>query len=175
VTLTLQLLPPAAGRALFAARRALLVPMIAVASLLSACGTESTAPSTPSNPALETFNSTLGVNIATMTRRSDNLYVQDLVVGTGADANSGRTIRVTYSGWLVNGSRFDSNVGGPAFSFTLGIGQVIAGWDQGVVGMKVGGKRKLVIGSALGYGSRGSGSIPANATLVFDVEVLGVQ
>jgi FKBP-type peptidyl-prolyl cis-trans isomerase FkpA len=175
VTFTLQLVPPAAGRALCAARRALFAPMIAVTVLLSACGTDSTAPSTPSNPALETFNSTLGVNIAAMTKRSDDLYIQDLVVGTGADATAGRTIRVTYSGWLVNGSRFDSNVGGPAFSFRLGFGQVIAGWDQGVVGMKVGGKRKLVIGSALGYGSQGAGSIPANATLVFDVEVLGVQ
>ncbi len=175
MTLTLPFFPTAAGRARSGARRALLIPIIAVATLLSACGSESTAPSTPSNPALETFNSTLGVNIATMTRRSDNLYVQDLVIGTGADANSGRTIRVTYTGWLVNGNRFDSNVGGAAFSFTLGIGQVIPGWDQGVAGMKVGGKRKLVIGSVLGYGSRGSGSIPANATLVFDVEVLGVQ
>ncbi len=172
---TLRFLPSAAGRALSGARRALLVPIIAASTLLSACGSESTAPGAPSNPALETFNSALGVNIATMTKRSDNLYVQDLVVGTGADASSGRTIRVTYSGWLVNGSRFDSNVGGPAFTFTLGIGQVIAGWDQGVVGMKVGGKRRLVIGSALGYGSRGSGPIPANATLVFDVDVLGVQ
>ena len=175
VTFTLRFAPPAASRALCAARRALFVPMIAAASLLTACGGESTAPTTPSNPALETFNSALGVNIATMTKRTDNLYIQDLVVGTGATANTGQTIRVTYSGWLVNGSSFDSNVGGPAFSFRLGLGQVIGGWDQGVVGMKVGGKRKLVIGSELGYGSRGSGSIPANATLVFDVEVLGVQ
>ena len=175
MTFTLPLVPSAAGRALRAARLALFAPMIAAASLLSACGSDSTGPSAPSNPALETFNSTLGVNIATMTKRSDNLYIQDLVVGTGAEASAGRTIRVTYSGWLVNGNRFDSNVGGPAFSFRLGLSQVIAGWDQGVVGMKVGGKRKLVIGSALGYGSQGSGSIPANATLVFDVEVLGVQ
>lgn len=149
--------------------------MIAAALGLSACGTDSTAPSTPSNPALDTFNSALGVNIATMTRRSDDLYIQDLVVGTGADATAGRTLRVTYSGWLANGSRFDSNVGGPAFSFRLGVGQVIAGWDQGVVGMRVGGRRRLVIGSTLGYGSRGSGSIPGNTTIVFDVELLGVQ
>lgn len=172
---TLKLVQPAAGRALSAARRALFAPIFAAALGLSACGTDSTGPSTPSNPALETFNSTLGVNIATMTKRSDDLYIQDLVVGTGADATAGRTIRVTYSGWLANGNRFDSNVGGAPFSFRLGFSQVIAGWDQGVVGMKVGGKRKLVIGSALGYGSQGSGPIPANATLVFDVEVLAVQ
>ena len=97
------------------------------------------------------------------------------MVGTGAEAIAGRTVRVTYSGFLVNGSRFDSNVGGSAFSFTLGAGMVISGWDQGVLGMKVGGKRKLVIGSALGYSNQGQGPIPANATLVFDVELLGVQ
>ncbi|QJR38162.1 FKBP-type peptidyl-prolyl cis-trans isomerase [Gemmatimonas groenlandica] len=110
-----------------------------------------------------------------MTKKNDNLYVQDLVVGTGAEAIAGRVIRVTYTGWLVNGSRFDTNVGGAAFIFTLGAQQVIPGWDQGVVGMKVGGKRKLVIGSALGYGNQGQSPIPANATLVFDVELLGVQ
>jgi len=142
---------------------------------MSACGTDSTAPDIPSNPAVETYASTLGVNIAAMTKRNDNLYVQDLVVGTGAEAIVGRTVRVTYSGYLISGSRFDSNVGGSPFSFVLGGGQVIAGWDQGVVGMKVGGKRRLVIGSSLGYGRQGSGPIPANATLVFDVEVLNVQ
>ncbi len=142
---------------------------------MSACGTDSTAPDIPSNPAVEKYAATLGVNIAAMTRKNDNLYVQDLVVGTGAEAVVGRTVRVTYSGYLISGSRFDSNVGGSPFSFVLGGGQVIAGWDQGVVGMKVGGKRRLVIGSSLGYGRQGSGPIPANATLVFDVEVLNVQ
>jgi FKBP-type peptidyl-prolyl cis-trans isomerase len=142
---------------------------------MSACGTDSTAPDIPSNPAVETYAATLGVNIAAMTKKNDNLYVQDLVVGTGAEAVVGRTVRVTYSGYLISGSRFDSNVGGSPFSFVLGGGQVIAGWDQGVVGMKVGGKRRLVIGSSLGYGRQGSGPIPANATLVFDVEVLNVQ
>lgn len=142
---------------------------------MSACGTDSTAPDIPSNPAVETYAATLGVNIAAMTKKSDNLFVQDLVVGTGAEAVVGRTVRVTYSGYLISGSRFDSNVGGSPFSFLLGGGQVIAGWDQGVVGMKVGGKRRLVIGSSLGYGRQGSGPIPANATLVFDVEVLNVQ
>ncbi len=149
--------------------------MLGASALLSACGSDSTAPNIPSNPAVETYASSLGVTIANMTRRSDNLYVQDLVVGTGAEAVTGRVVRVTYTGWLINGSRFDTNVGGSAFSFTLGAQQVIAGWDQGVLGMKVGGKRKLVIGSVLGYGPQGQGPISANATLVFDVEVLGVQ
>jgi FKBP-type peptidyl-prolyl cis-trans isomerase FkpA len=162
-------------RAASLVRQTLLAPVFGAAALLSACGSDSTAPNIPSNPAVETYASSLGVNIATMTKKSDNLFVQDVVVGTGAEAIAGRTIRVTYSGFLINGNRFDTNVGGAAFSFTLGAGMVISGWDQGVAGMKVGGKRKLVIGSALGYGNQGSGPIPANATLVFDVELLGVQ
>jgi FKBP-type peptidyl-prolyl cis-trans isomerase FkpA len=171
----LQSLRSAARRIETVARAAVLIPLLGAASFMSACGTDSTAPNIPSNPAVETFASALGVNIAAMTRRSDNLFIQDLVVGTGTEAVSQRTVRVTYSGFLINGNRFDSNVGGSPFSFVLGAGQVIAGWDQGVVGMRVGGKRRLVIGSTLGYGPRGQGPIPANSTLVFDVEVLGVQ
>lgn len=171
----LRFLQSATRRSVSAARLAVLVPLLGAASFLSACGSDSTAPNVPSNPAVETYASSLGVNIATMTKKSDNLFVQDVVVGTGAEAIAGRTIRVTYSGFLINGNRFDTNVGGAAFSFTLGAGMVISGWDQGVAGMKVGGKRKLVIGSALGYSNQGSGPIPANATLVFDVELLGVQ
>lgn len=162
-------------RAASVVRRSVLVPVFGAAALLSACGSDSTAPSIPSNPAVETYAASLGVTIANMTRRSENLFVQDLVVGTGAEATSGRTARVRYTGWLINGNRFDTNVGGAAFDFTLGARQVIQGWDQGVLGMKVGGKRKLVIGSALGYGNQGQAPIPANATLVFDVELLGVQ
>lgn len=165
-------LPSLSSRAI---RRLVAMPVLGVAALLSACGGDSTAPNIPSNPAVETYAASLGVTIANMTRRSDNLYVQDLVVGTGAEAVTGRVVRVTYSGWLISGSRFDSNVGRDPFIFTLGAQMVIAGWDQGVLGMKVGGKRRLVIGSALGYGNQGQGPIPANSTLVFDVEVLGVQ
>jgi FKBP-type peptidyl-prolyl cis-trans isomerase FkpA len=165
----LRSLPSLPRRAASLVRHTLLVPVFGAAALLSACGSDSTAPNIPSNPAVETYAASLGVNIANMTKKNDNLYVQDLVVGTGAEAIAGRTVRVTYSGFLVNGSRFDSNVGGSAFSFTLGAGMVISGWD------KVGGKRKLVIGSALGYSNQGQGPIPANATLVFDVELLGVQ
>jgi FKBP-type peptidyl-prolyl cis-trans isomerase len=171
----LRSLPSLPRRAASLVRHALLVPVLGAAALLTACGTDSTAPNIPSNPAVETYASALGVNIANMTKRNDNLFVQDLVVGTGAEAIAGRTIRVTYSGFLINGNRFDTNVGGAPFSFALGAGMVIQGWDQGVAGMKVGGKRKLVIGSSLGYGNQGSGPIPPNATLVFDVELLSVQ
>ena len=111
------------------------------------------------------------------------LQVTDSLVGTGTAAAAGNTITVHYTGWLYDetasqyrGKQFDSSVGKTPFSFKLGVGQVIAGWDQGVVGMKVGGKRTLIIPSALGYGSTGAGSaIPPNAALVFDVELLSVQ
>ncbi len=101
----------------------------------------------------------------------------DQVVGTGEMAVAGKTANVHYTGWLENGKKFDSSVDrGQPFSFPLGAGRVIKGWDEGVQGMKVGGKRKLTIPSDLGYGSRGAGGvIPPNATLVFDVELLGVH
>ncbi len=101
----------------------------------------------------------------------------DQVVGTGEAAVAGKTANVHYTGWLENGTKFDSSVDrGQPFSFPLGAGRVIKGWDEGVQGMKVGGKRKLTIPSDLGYGSRGAGGvIPPNATLIFDVELLGVR
>jgi FKBP-type peptidyl-prolyl cis-trans isomerase len=108
---------------------------------------------------------------------SSGLKYVDQVVGTGDVAVSGKTASVHYTGWLENGKKFDSSVDrGQPFSFPIGAGRVIKGWDEGVQGMKVGGKRKLTIPSDLGYGSRGaSGVIPPNTTLIFDVELLGVR
>jgi FKBP-type peptidyl-prolyl cis-trans isomerase len=105
-----------------------------------------------------------------------DLSVQDLVVGTGAEATSGKKVQVHYTGWLTDGKKFDSSLDrGKPFGFTLGAGQVIQGWDKGVAGMRVGGKRKLTIPPELGYGGRGAGNvIPPNATLVFEVELLEV-
>src|SRR3989344_8623695 len=105
------------------------------------------------------------------------LVVQDLGVGNGATAKSGDTIAVHYTGWLTTGQKFDSSVDrGEPFVFQLGAGQVIRGWDEGVQGMKVGGKRKLTIPASLGYGSQGAGGIiPPNATLLFEVELLAIR
>jgi len=105
------------------------------------------------------------------------LIIEDLVVGTGDTATAGQTVVVHYTGWLTNGTKFDSSVDrNEPFDFKLGMGRVIAGWDQGVAGMLVGGKRKLTIPPELGYGERGAGGvIPGNATLVFDVELLAVR
>ena len=110
------------------------------------------------------------------------LQVHDEVIGTGPVAQSGQTVSVHYTGWLddhgAKGRKFDSSRDrGQPFSFQLGGHQVIAGWDQGVAGMHVGGKRTLIIPPDLGYGARGAGGgvIPPNATLIFDVELLGVQ
>jgi len=105
------------------------------------------------------------------------LIIEDLVVGNGATAKAGQSVVVHYTGWLTSGQKFDSSVDrNDPFDFRLGAGQVIPGWDQGVAGMQVGGKRKLTIPPNLAYGSRGAGGvIPPNATLVFEVELLAVR
>jgi FKBP-type peptidyl-prolyl cis-trans isomerase len=114
-------------------------------------------------------------NTGPITPDVTELKTEDARVGTGAEAIAGKRVTVHYTGWLANGKKFDSSKGGPPFAFRLGAGEVIAGWDQGVAGMKVGGVRKLIIPPSLGYGASGDGPIPPNATLVFEVELLGVN
>ena len=105
------------------------------------------------------------------------LEIEDQIVGDGDEAAAGQTVEVHYTGWLTDGTKFDSSHDrNQTFSFKLGAGQVIAGWDQGVAGMKIGGARKLTIPADLGYGERGAGGvIPPGATLVFKVELIGLS
>ncbi len=112
-----------------------------------------------------------------LVKTSSGLQYIDLVTGDGREAHVGETAIVHYTGWLEDGTKFDSSVDrGDPFSFRLGAGRVIKGWDEGVVGMNIGTKRKLIIPSHLGYGSRGAGRIiPPNATLIFEVELMDLR
>lgn len=127
------------------------------------------------NPA--TSQATSEGNDMTETTQVEKLIIEDKTVGTGAEAKAGQTVVVHYTGTLMNGTKFDSSKDrGEPFSFRLGAGQVIKGWDQGVAGMKVGGVRNLTIPADLAYGSRGAGGvIPPNADLKFEVELLDVK
>lgn len=136
-----------------------LFPLLVLAVAVSACSDSVTAPS----------------NFAPFSQT-------DLRVGTGGDAVAGRQLTVNYTGWFYSEARpdnkgpvFDTSEGGEPFTFTLGVGDVIAGWDEGTLGMKVGGLRRLVIPPSLAYGSFRRGAIPPNATLVFEIELLEVE
>lgn len=122
-----------------------------------------------------TFAPELGIDLDAMIRTSSGLYYQDVQVGSPPTANPGQIVTVLYRGWLADGTLFDErqNPGDP-LQFRLGVGMVIAGWDEGVAGMMVGGVRKLVIPPELGYGSQPRGPIPANSVLVFEIKLLSV-
>ena len=138
--------------------------LIPVLLLSVACGGDEGSPTSPTSPSV-------GLDLP--------FSMDDLTVGTGPEAMNGDTLSVNYTGWLYDpnavenkGTRFDS---GDDFPFVLGAGRVIAGWDQGLVGMRVGGRRRIVIPPALGYGSSGQGPIPGDATLLFEVELVGIS
>ncbi|MDI6696931.1 MAG: FKBP-type peptidyl-prolyl cis-trans isomerase [Anaerolineales bacterium] len=116
-------------------------------------------------------------NLSGMTTTASGLQYKDTQIGSGAEATPGKMVSVHYTGWLQNGVKFDSSLDrGQPFTLSVGVGQVIPGWDEGLVGMKVGGKRLLVIPPELGYGAAGSPPvIPPNATLIFEVELLEVK
>jgi peptidylprolyl isomerase len=149
--------------------RAFLIAAI-VLPLVAACSIGSTGSGTG---AVETtdFASSLGVNLAASTKTADGLYYRDISVGTGPLVVSGDSIVARYDGYFSNGTLFDSNQTN-GVRFKLGVGDVIAGWDEGLPGMRVGGKRQLVIPSSLAYGSYGNGVVPGNAAIVFNVEVV---
>ena len=163
-----------------------LVTAAFVALAVAACSrSEKPAAEAAPAPAAEAPVDTAATPAATNATGNEDMTLQktDLAPGTGAEIKSGQTALVHYSGWLYDaaapdnkGKQFDSSVGGEPFEFPLGAGRVIAGWDQGVVGMKVGGKRRLVIPPVMGYGESGAGGvIPPNATLVFDVELVEIH
>ena len=116
------------------------------------------------------FAASLGINLAAMTRTSSGLYYEDIETGEGDPATAGQEVQVAYTGWLANGTQFDSG----SLTFTLGAGRVVPGFDEGVQGMRVGGVRRIVIPPALGYGSQARGAIPPDSILVFRIQVLSI-
>jgi FKBP-type peptidyl-prolyl cis-trans isomerase FkpA len=147
---------------------------VGIAACLIACGGSADR---TSSAAKGGFSASLGVDTTAMTKTPSGLRYQDVTVGEGKTATPGHPVSVHYTGWLPNGEKFDSSRDRKEpFTFTVGAGEVIAGWDEGVAGMKVGGKRKLVIPADLGYGTAGAPpEIPPGATLVFEVELLDVR
>ena len=144
-------------------------------ALLSCRKADSTA-QVSGPPETATYAKELDVHLDHMTKQPSGLYVLDVKEGTGPAVGPGQVAQVHYTGWFVSGQQFDSSVGGSPLEFAVGQHQVIDGWDEGVAGMKVGGKRRLVIPPELGYGAAGyPGAIPPNATLVFDVELVGIK
>jgi peptidylprolyl isomerase len=156
------------------------VAVIAFAVTSFACGggpSASTTPTPAANPRpiagdveRTEFNPSLNIHLDSMTRRATGLYVQDLVMGTGAVAGRERTVVVRYTGWLPNGKEFDSG----EISVIIGANKTIRAWEEGLLGMRVGGRRRLVVPPALAYGARGAGEIPPNAVLVFEMELRSV-
>ena len=163
------------------ARRSVLFAFIlaATASLAQAAGQ---APAAADAPAPAPAPAPVVVGSAQPGPAADSLIINDVKVGTGKEATAGQVARVNYTGWLYRplaknqrGKKFDSSIGREPLEFTLGKGQVIKGWDQGVQGMKVGGKRILIIPAELAYGARSAGEIPPNSALTFEVELLDVK
>jgi FKBP-type peptidyl-prolyl cis-trans isomerase len=139
------------------------------------CGDGDTGAGAAFEPSIENREMAPAVDLSAMTGTGTGLYLMDLAEGRGEEAVPGKNVTVHYIGWYLDGEKFDASVDrGEVFQFPLGAGRVIAGWDQGVAGMRVGGKRRLVIPPELGYGVEGGRSIRPNSTLVFDVELFQV-
>ncbi len=150
-----------------------LLTVLALA-LVTACGGHEPAPAVPIEST--TFAASLGVDLASSTKTPNGLYFRDLAEGTGATLAAGQSVGMRYTGAFADGKVFDANPAPkPPFSFRLGGGEVIKGWDEGLVGMRVGGKRQLVIPAELAYGPNDYGPIPGNSVLVFTVEALDAR
>ena len=150
-----------------------LLTMLVAAAVAVGCGDNS-----PTAVPIEetTFDASLGVDLAHSTKLPSGMYYRDIVPGTGTTLTNGQTVGMRYVGSFANGQEFDSNPAPkPVFSFKLGSGQVIRGWDLGLLGMKVGGRRQLVIPPELAYGPNDYGKIPGNSVLVFTVEAISAQ
>lgn len=150
----------------------IVVLLLAAAVIIPACAQKEPKPAADGKQPAATAAAP-----ANAVKTPSGLSYVDIVAGSGPAPTAGKQVKVHYTGWLENGVKFDSSVDrGEPFVFTIGAGQVIPGWDEGVMTMKVGGKRKLIIPSQLGYGAAGAGGvIPPNATLIFEVELLDVQ
>jgi FKBP-type peptidyl-prolyl cis-trans isomerase len=148
----------------------------AVAALLTACASSGGPP--PLSRPVESipFASTLNIDLAKMTKTPSGLYYRDLEEGTGSIIRPKMDVKVHYTGWLTNGVKFDGNSSDdPPITVPLGRGRVLKGWDEGLLGMRVGGRRQLIVPPSLGYGSDKEGSIPPDATLVFDIRVVSAK
>jgi FKBP-type peptidyl-prolyl cis-trans isomerase len=164
-------------------RRAIVPVAVAAVAALGACSSSSASSTSSTSvaavPATQrttgdveraTFDPELKIHLDSMTRRPSGLYVQDLVMGSGAVATRGRTVVVRYTGWMPDGRRFDNG----EITVTLGTNKTIAAWEEGLLGMRVGGRRRLVVPPNLGYGARGAGDIPPNSVLIFDMEMTSI-
>ena len=158
-------------------------PVVLAAVLLTACarGEEPAAeapqgvefPPELAEPQLLSYHPDLEVDITAMRRRASGLWLQDLEPGEGDTVKAGALVSINYTGWLHDGTLVETNADRVPFSFRVGIGDMLAGWDEGIVGMRAGGKRKLILPYQLGFGEMGEGEIPPFAVLVYEIELVG--
>lgn len=149
--------------------------LAAITAVIGCTGSDSTG-DTSATVEETTFAPSLGVDLPNSRRTTNGAYIRDISIGTGAAISAGQLLTVRYSLWLSNGTAVESNVNAAAgYPFHLGQHEVITGWDEGIPGMRVGGKRQLIIPPSLAYGSTRQGSIPGNSVLVFNVEVTAAQ
>lgn len=155
--------------------RCVRLPALALLLVISACSSTDSSVREPQVIENTAFAAALSVNLGESTKLASGMYIRELTVGTGATVTTGQNVSMRYTGWLSNGTQFDSNANGALFTFRLGSGQVISGWDIGVAGMKVGGVRQLIIPSSLAYGPNDYGPIPGGSILVFTVTAVSAQ